>query len=107
MADIPRWEQEVPDDVLVRRWHDRLGDVLMTLNMVLFWGLVIYGVVVLIRYLTGSARQPTGHPGAPRPTAEQILAERFARGEIEEQDYLRRLTTMQDRSGSTDAPRPS
>ncbi|MFD4600403.1 SHOCT domain-containing protein [Streptomyces sp. NPDC058464] len=41
-----------------------------------------------------------GHPGwsappAPgSPGAEQILAERYARGEIDEEEYLRRLDIL-------------
>ncbi|MGH3780368.1 MAG: SHOCT domain-containing protein [Pseudonocardiaceae bacterium] len=54
------------------------GYVLMTLSMVLFWALVIFGVVALIRFLASNDR-----PTASRPTPEQLLAERFARGEID------------------------
>jgi putative membrane protein len=50
---------------------------------------VILGAVALIRYLTVGSR------GAePRPTPAQLLAERFARGEIDEQEYHRRLDTL-------------
>ncbi|MFD8495802.1 SHOCT domain-containing protein [Amycolatopsis sp. NPDC059657] len=79
------------------------GYVLMTVGMVLFWGLVIFGVVALVRYLARSSQRPEGL-GAPRPTPEQVLAERFARGEIDEQEYRSRLATLrgspQSASGS-------
>src|SRR5437762_1524303 len=55
------------------------GYALMTVSMVLFWGLVIFGVVVLIRYLARASQRPQDTT-APRPTPEQLLAERFARG---------------------------
>jgi putative membrane protein len=56
------------------------GYALMTATMVLFWALVVVGVVVLVRYL-GRAR----HAAAPSP--EEVLAERFAAGEIDEDRY--------------------
>ena len=57
---------------------------------VLFWGLLIMGIVLLVRYL-GRTQAMAG--GTAR-TPEQILAERFARGEIDEDEYHRRLDTL-------------
>jgi len=54
---------------------------LMAPVMIAFWALVIWGVVTLVR---GSER--TG--GERR--AEDILAERFASGELDEAEYRRR-----------------
>lgn len=68
------------------------GWALMAVGMVLFWGLIITGVVVLVRYLARS--EQSGGRSADRPTAEQVLAERFARGEIDEEEYRRRLETV-------------
>jgi putative membrane protein len=65
------------------------GYTLMTVSMVLFWGLVIYGVTALIRYPANGDRWV-----AARPTAEQVLAERFARGEIDEHEYHQRLDAL-------------
>lgn len=70
------------------------GYALMTISMVLFWGLVIYGVIALLRY---TARQDPP-AAATRPTAEQVLADRLARGEINEEQYLQTLETL--RAGS-------
>ncbi|WP_250549451.1 SHOCT domain-containing protein [Pseudonocardia sp. H11422] len=67
----------------------------MTVSTVLLWSLIILGVIALVRYLARS-----GRPTATRPTPEQLLAERFARGEIDEQEYHQRLATLRDR------PRP-
>src|SRR4051812_34554862 len=47
----------------------------MTLSMVLFWGLVVTGVVLLVRYLGRDQRPPSEPAGA---AAERLLAERFA-----------------------------
>lgn len=52
--------------------------------MALFWGLVIVGIVALVRWLGTSNRES---PGAPRSKALDILQERYARGEIEREEY--------------------
>ncbi|MFL6126740.1 SHOCT domain-containing protein [Actinophytocola sp.] len=64
------------------------GYVFMATATIVFWGLVIAAVVVLARYLTRAPR--TSADTGP----ERILAERFARGEIDEQEYRSRLTTL-------------
>ena len=70
---------------------DGWGYGLMTVSMVLFWGLVIYGVITLIRYLARQDRSV-----AARPSPEQLLAERFAHGQIDEQEYRQRLDALRD-----------
>jgi putative membrane protein len=79
------------------------GYALMTVGLLLFWGLVILGVVALVRYLTRPARV-TG-PVEPRPTPEQILAERLALGEIAESEYESRLAALHESPQSTPGPR--
>ena len=59
-----------------------------SVGMVLFWGLVITGIVLLVRYLSHNGQAPT-----PR-TPEQLLAERFARGEIDQAEYRDRLDAL-------------
>lgn len=70
------------------------GYALMTISMVVFWALVIYGVVLLARYLGRSDR-----PAGGRPTPEDLLAERFARGEIDEPEYRQRLDSLRQHRG--------
>jgi putative membrane protein len=65
------------------------GYGLMTVSMVLFWALVIFAVVALIRYV-GRRDRETG----ARPTPEDLLAERYARGEIDEDEYHQRLQVL-------------
>lgn len=69
------------------------GYALMTVSMILFWGLVIAGGVAIARYLSRPPRAVDAHTA--RPTPEQILAERFARGEIDQREYRERLQTLQ------------
>ena len=49
--------------------------------MIAFWTFVVWGVVTLVRGNDGT--------GA-RNQAEDVLAERFARGELDEAEYRRR-----------------
>jgi putative membrane protein len=66
------------------------GIALMSLGMIVFWGLLIFGFVMLLRSNSG----PAPDDPAVRRTPEQILAERFAHGEIDEAEYARRLDTL-------------
>lgn len=73
------------------------GWILMTVGMVAFWALLITAIVLAIRYLTSSR----GSPASPPPStgqahAEAVLAERFARGEIDEQEYRQRLALLRE-----------
>jgi len=68
------------------------GMVLMTVSSLLFWGLVIAGIVALVRY-AGRSGQP-GTAATQAPTPQQVLADRFARGEIDEEEYTRRLQVL-------------
>jgi putative membrane protein len=80
-----------------------------------FWILLIVGIVVLlvlvVRYIGpgGSGRQDQGsntgqsHPpqgtsqyGAGNERARQVLAERYARGEIETSEYQERLRALRE-----------
>lgn len=81
------------------------GYALMTVSMILFWALVIAGVVALIRYLGRDARTTLTAPHE-RPTPEQVLAERFARGDIEEEEYRQRLAALREHAGHHPSDRP-
>jgi putative membrane protein len=68
------------------------GMTMMTVTSLLFWGLAIAAVVALVRY-AGRRVQPAA-PTAHRPTPQLVLAERFARGEIDEAEYASRLRVL-------------
>ncbi|WP_405877855.1 SHOCT domain-containing protein [Streptomyces sp. NBC_00005] len=68
-----------------------------SLGMIVFWGLIITAFVLLLRAF--DRPQPTGPHRAPwapptQASPEQLLAERFARGEIDEEEYRRRLQVL-------------
>ena len=76
------------------------GWVLMAGLMVAFWGLVIVGVMALFRTLRTDRNPPYDTDTTRRPSADTILDERFARGEINAEEYrIRRdqLRTGHDR----------
>jgi putative membrane protein len=77
------------------------GYAVMTIGLVLFWGAVIFVIVALVRYLSRTGQQ-TAAPSEPQ-APEQLLATRFARGEIDENEYQRRLTTLRT-AGQAQAP---
>lgn len=68
------------------------GWALMTIGMAAFWGLLIIGIVLLSRS-TPSTAAPPAQPPAPS-TPEQLLAQRFATGEIDETEYTGRLVAL-------------
>ena len=69
----------------------------MGVGMILFWGLVIGGGIALVRYLAGTRYHYPSSGASGRTAAEQILAERFARGDIDEDEYRQRRELL--RSG--------
>jgi len=82
-------------------WYDHAwswwGWLLMTVGMLAFWGLVIWGVVTVAR---GGIRESGTTASGPASSPQQILAERFARGEIDEDDYRQRLAALNSASVS-------
>jgi putative membrane protein len=75
-------------------WHDSAGWgwLAMTLTMIVIWGLVIWVVMGLV----GTGRRS----GRDISDPEVVLARRFAAGEIDEDEYRRRLAVLRDRSPS-------
>lgn len=67
--------------------------LVMTLGSLLFWGLIVTGIVLLVRQLgrTGPNAAPDE---AARPTPQVLLAERYARGEIDGDEYAQRLQVL-------------
>ena len=72
------------------------GWIVTAVVLVVLFALVITAIVLAVRYLSGGS----GHrgPGSAQQArgAEEVLGERFARGEIDEDEYRRRMTTLQE-----------
>jgi putative membrane protein len=80
------------------------GWIVMAALMVVFWGGLIWLGVTLIRR-TGHTPHPQAtaptSPGAPaapppavRPSPQEVLADRLARGDIDPDDYRQRLDAL-------------
>ncbi|KRV50731.1 hypothetical protein AQ490_15030 [Wenjunlia vitaminophila] len=77
----------------------------MLISMVVFWALIITVGVLIYRASTRSAPSGTGptgwHRTSPPGSPEQVLADRYARGEIDDEEYHRRLNTLRGSSPGT------
>ncbi len=67
----------------------------MAIPMVLFWALVIVGITALVKYLTDDRRSQRDVPFESASPAE-VLAVRFARGEISETEYRDRIAVLRE-----------
>lgn len=67
------------------------GWTFMVTSMVVFWGLLIWGISAMVRFGSG------GDKATPGQTPEQRLAHRFAAGEIDADEYRRALDVLADR----------
>jgi putative membrane protein len=75
-------------------WYDGQwgvgGWIVMGLVMLLFWGVVVAVAVTLFRRRPESGGTPTSR----HEDAERILSERFARGEIDEEEFTARRAAL-------------
>ena len=75
--------------------------LLMGFGMLLFWALVVAGIVWLVRD-TSAERRTSGAGGVsldkptgpPSPAARDLLDERYSRGEISDEEYRARRDTL-------------
>jgi putative membrane protein len=87
------------EDAMMYGWYGGGGVwawVVMGVVMLLFWGGLAVVVVLLVRgYRGGGGVHYTQGPQQDDP--ERILAQRFARGEIDETEYRARLDALRRR----------
>lgn len=88
---------------LGRQWLDverrirRLGMarlVLTAVAAVVFVALVIAAVILVVRYVSGGHREPGSAEIQRGP--EGVLADRYARGEIDDEEFRRRVTLLRE-----------
>lgn len=88
------------------------GYIMSGLSFVLFWAAVITAIVLFARSTGARGHHYQGAPGVGAPwtgapgagpsgtgIAEHLLAERFARGEIDESEYNARLAVLRRGQG--------
>jgi putative membrane protein len=99
VASVEQWASRQWEAVIAVMWGYGAGWgwgawLAMGVTMVVLWGLVVAGGIVLVRSLAGGRNQ---HPSATRDAlseAERILADRFVRGEIDEDEFRRRSAVL-------------
>lgn len=77
-----------------RGWymHGGWGGMLLGgLLMVVFWGVIIGVIVLIVRWLVALGG-PSGHPHRQSPL--EVLQERYARGEIDKEEYEERKAVL-------------
>ncbi len=65
----------------------------MGIGMLLYWGLLIAGIVALVRLTFGRG---TGSSRAAEKSALDLLKERYARGEIEREEFLQKKRDLEN-----------
>src|SRR5215218_1819110 len=94
MTDIPG-QIGVLTALLLQRGHDPLGELWEpeVLLLILFLGGLVAVVTWLVVRIFPKVRRDE-RPEAPRDSAEEILRERFARGEITAEEYQRSIEIL-------------
>lgn len=78
------------------------GWAAVSVGSLLLWVALGLAVLALARHLRGSAG---AHTGDGQVGPEQLLAARYARGDIDDEEYHRRLDTLRSRNSSLTSPR--
>lgn len=65
------------------------------ISMILFWGLVVFAIVALVKWFTA---QPPGGASPRDRTPLAILQERYARGEIDREEYEQKRRDLAPRA---------
>lgn len=99
--------------------HFAGGNWPMLVSSLVFWMLLTVAVAAIIWMLAGAGRPWAGAAAGPAPvqpgryppravrTPADILAERFARGDIDEQEFLSRMAALRSGSPGRDVPPPA
>ncbi len=66
--------------------------IVIAVVMAVFWTIVVFGVVMLVRHFSDSHAAPTPVDN----DAEAILRSRLARGEIDEDEFRKKLAVVRE-----------
>ena len=82
-------------------WHDQSWGpgmwIFAVVAMIAFWSLVVFAIVMLVRHFSRPVGAPQGG-GPPADEAVQVLRQRFARGEIDEEEFQRRRALLEGKA---------
>jgi len=67
--------------------------IVMAVAMVIFWAIVVFGTVALVRYLGHTHDAPLPEKTDP----EEILRTRLARGDIDEEEFRKRMAVLREK----------
>ena len=96
---VARWTERMPrgEGTMTMYWFGHgmgwWGYLEMAIAMAVFWVLVIGCLAALVKYLFG---RPSTHESF---SAAEVLAARFAHGDITEVEYRDRLAVLRDAAG--------
>jgi len=76
--------------------NHHMGDGWLTVGWI-FWVLVILLLFTLIWFLFKKGKDPESSPSESQKTAKEILDERYARGEIDDEEYQRRKKELREK----------
>lgn len=80
-------------------WHPGWGwghMIFGGLMMIAFWGGLILLIVLLVRWLGGGGASSHAPPSPSRQTPLEILQARFAKGEIDKEEYEERRKVLSE-----------
>ena len=67
--------------------------IVIAISMLIFWAIVVFGVVALVRHFGHTHDESTtGKSVGP----EAVLRARLARGDIDEEDFRKKLTVLRE-----------
>ncbi|MGP1678472.1 MAG: SHOCT domain-containing protein [Burkholderiales bacterium] len=66
----------------------------MGIGMLLFWGLIIFGIVMLARGFGGWSSSGAGVPAVRDKTPLDVLGERYASGEIDKAEFAQKRSDL-------------
>lgn len=72
------------------------GGIAMGVVMVLLIAALVIALIVAVRYLATPQQGSRQPPGSMSDRSEALLAERFASGEIDEEEYRRRIRVLRE-----------
>ena len=85
-------------------WYGHSGSLIgcwgMALVMITFWALLITGLIALARSILTSSHNPGATTSLRPGGAEDVLAQRYARGEIDDVEYQRSLAFVRQNNTS-------